>query len=295
LPITGEDGQGLGYALPLESLFYWFSVTGDPTSRFVWPSSGYLSQAYWSGHRAIDIAGQLGTPVTAAADGTVVQVEHDDEYGIHVLLDHGNGYETFYAHLRGSDVEAGDEVRKQQQIGVVGSTGKSTGPHLHFEIRKDGVHLDPFEVVIGETGSGELRLASGTGVVVKWTEANAGDHVWPVSGRVTRGYSGEHRALDIASLAGSPVHAIAEGTVALSDRDADLYGIHLVIDHDDGSESFYSHLSAAFVEAGQRVKKGQEIGEVGTTGISTGPHLHLEIRKDGLGLNPFDILPGAED
>jgi murein DD-endopeptidase MepM/ murein hydrolase activator NlpD len=256
LPVTGEDGQVLGYALPLEGLFYWFSVTDNPTSRFVWPTFGYLGQAYWSGHRAIDIASQPGTPVTAAADGKVVLVDHDDEYGIHVLLDHGNGYETLYAHLRGAGVEAGDEVRKQQQIGEVGSSGKSTGPHLHFEIRKDGVRLDPFKVVTGEAGSGGLRLASGTGVAVNRTDANTGDYVWPVSGRVTRGYSSEHKALDIAGLAGTPVHAIADGTVALSDRDDNLHGIHLLINHDDGSESFYSHLNAALVEAGQKVKKG---------------------------------------
>ena len=288
LPITDEDGQALGDGLPLEGLFYWFSVREEPASGFSWPTVGYLGQAYWSGHRAIDIASQSGTPVTAAADGRVVLVDHDDDYGIHVLLDHGNGYETFYAHLRGAGVTAGEEVRKQQQIGVVGNTGKSTGPHLHFEIRKDGVPLDPYEVV---TGGARLSFALGTGATVNRMEGSTGEYVWPVSGRVTRGYSSEHEALDIANLAGSPVHAVADGTVVLSDRDNDRHGIHILVEHADGSESFYSHLGAAFVEAGQKVKMGQQIGEVGSTGMSTGPHLHLEIRKDGLRLNPFDVLP----
>lgn len=150
LPVTDEVGNSLGDRLRLEGRFYWFSFKGNTASRFVWPTFGYLSQTYWDGHRAIDIASQSGTPVTAAADGTVVEVDHDADYGIHVLIDHGDGYTTFYAHLAGSGVKAGQEVRQKQQIGVVGSTGRSTGPHLHFEIRRDGVPLNPFETVGGE-------------------------------------------------------------------------------------------------------------------------------------------------
>jgi murein DD-endopeptidase MepM/ murein hydrolase activator NlpD len=295
LPVTGGDGQRLGYELPLGEGFYWFGHREEPTSGFSWPTLGHLSQAYWSGHQAIDIASLSGTPVTAAADGTVVLVDQDVEYGNHVLLDHSDGYETFYAHLQSASVTVGEAVKEQQQIGTIGNTGQSTGPHLHFEIRKDGVPLDPFEVVAEEVGGTRQPLAWGTGAHVSRAEASTADYAWPVSGHVTQGYSSAHRALDIASRAGEPVHAVADGTVVLYDEDAHLHGIHVPIDHGNGDESFYSHLSAAHVQAGQEDEIGQEIGEVGSTGMATAPHLHLEIRRRGLGLNPFNVLPEIEE
>jgi len=105
------------------------------SGRFAWPTQGLLTQRYWSGHLGIDIANRTGVPVRAADDGYVVMAGRDTwGYGNQVLIDHGNGYMTRYAHLDSIKVKAGDAVQRNQQIGTMGNTGRSTGPHLHFEI-----------------------------------------------------------------------------------------------------------------------------------------------------------------
>lgn len=98
----------------------------------------------WQMHTGIDLANVIGTPVLAAADGRVVHVESQlGNYGRFVLIDHGNGYTTLYGHLDSYSVQRGEWVRRGQQIGELGNTGRSTGPHLHFEVRHNGVHEDP--------------------------------------------------------------------------------------------------------------------------------------------------------
>ena len=119
---------------------------GAPTGsgRFAWPTHGYLSQRYWSGHLGIDIANSKGTPILAADDGYVRLAGRDTYgYGNQVVIDHGNGYLTRYAHLEKVLVKAGDTVKKNQKIGTMGNTGRSTGPHLHFEIIYDGSRRNP--------------------------------------------------------------------------------------------------------------------------------------------------------
>ncbi len=114
------------------------------TGRFAWPAQGILTQRYWSGHLGIDIGNRTGTPIRAADDGYVVLAGVDTwGYGNQVLIDHGNGYMTRYAHLNTIGVRAGDIVTRNQQIGTMGSTGRSTGPHLHFEIIYNRVRRNP--------------------------------------------------------------------------------------------------------------------------------------------------------
>jgi len=117
-------------------------VTG--TGQLAWPMSGQISQGYWEGHRAIDIAAPRGTPIGAADGGTVVAAHYATGYGRMVVVDHGNGYQTLYAHLDAFFVDVGQAVDKGQLLGKCGSTGNSTGPHLHFEVRKGGALLNPF-------------------------------------------------------------------------------------------------------------------------------------------------------
>lgn len=115
------------------------------SGAFGWPASGAIFQDYWSGHPALDIADRLGAPVVAADSGYVVVAGWDDTgYGYKVVLDHGNGYQTLYAHLQAYYVEAGNSVTKGQQIGEMGSSGNSTGPHAHFEIRQGTIQRNPF-------------------------------------------------------------------------------------------------------------------------------------------------------
>ncbi|HHB90343.1 MAG TPA: LysM peptidoglycan-binding domain-containing protein [Anaerolineae bacterium] len=114
------------------------------TGNFVWPVSGYITQGFWNNHRAIDIGSWLGNPVVASDSGYVVYASWDRTgYGNLIIIDHGNGYRTYYAHLSAIYVRVGDSVAQGQQIGAVGSTGRSTGPHLHFEIRYRNVQRNP--------------------------------------------------------------------------------------------------------------------------------------------------------
>jgi murein DD-endopeptidase MepM/ murein hydrolase activator NlpD len=115
------------------------------TGIFGWPTAGQITQGYWDRHRAIDVGSWKGAPVLAADSGYVVAAGWDDSgYGRTVVIDHGNGFQTLYAHMQVYYVEVGDSVAKGQQIGEVGSTGNSTGPHLHFEVRQNGVQRNPF-------------------------------------------------------------------------------------------------------------------------------------------------------
>lgn len=113
------------------------------TGSFRWPATGVLYQGYWSAHPAIDIAYVVGAPILAADNGYVVIAGWDNLYGYYIVLDHSNGFQTLYAHLDEYYVTAGENVSQGQQIGTMGSTGNSTGPHLHFEIRQGTVQRNP--------------------------------------------------------------------------------------------------------------------------------------------------------
>jgi murein DD-endopeptidase MepM/ murein hydrolase activator NlpD len=118
------------------------------SGRFTWPVYGWLSQSYRYDHRAIDVAANQGTPVTAADRGVVVRAGWNDQgYGRFVVIDHQIDYVTLYAHLDRILVSEGDIVGQGQVIGTVGSTGNSTGPHLHFEIRDFGRLANPLELL----------------------------------------------------------------------------------------------------------------------------------------------------
>jgi murein DD-endopeptidase MepM/ murein hydrolase activator NlpD len=98
-------------------------------------------------HPGIDIAVPVGTPVRASGGGTVAEAGYDVDYGLFVLLRHPSGYETMYGHASRLLVVEGDEVQSGQVIGLSGSSGRSTAPHLHFEIRRDKKSLDPLTLV----------------------------------------------------------------------------------------------------------------------------------------------------
>jgi len=115
-----------------------------PSGSFAWPAAGYISQYPVWYHMAIDIANPSAPDVTAADSGTVVSVVISNVgYGHHVIVDHGNGYQTLYGHMTNIYVAEGQTVAKGAAIGKMGSTGRSTGVHLHFEIRQGGVLQNP--------------------------------------------------------------------------------------------------------------------------------------------------------
>lgn len=94
-------------------------------------------------HTGLDLAAAEGTPISAVFYGKVTKIGEDDSWGKYVLVEHSDGFETFYCHLSEIYVEKGAVIRQGETVGLVGSTGISTGPHLHFEVRINGIRVDP--------------------------------------------------------------------------------------------------------------------------------------------------------
>ena len=113
-------------------------VTGTISSRY-----GVSSKIRVSTHTGLDIAATTGTPIKVVADGTVTFAAYSGSYGYLVKVDHGNGVETWYGHTSKMLVKEGQAVKAGDTIALVGSTGNSTGPHLHFEVRINGEHVNP--------------------------------------------------------------------------------------------------------------------------------------------------------
>ncbi len=112
--------------------------------RFVWPTQGWITTRFGEGgHRGVDIAAWIGAPIYAADAGAVTYAGPLGGYGLAVIIDHGNGYQTIYGHLDVYYNKVGQSVRRGQAIGKMGNTGNSTGPHLHFEITLWGGLVNP--------------------------------------------------------------------------------------------------------------------------------------------------------
>jgi len=125
----------------------------------IWPVRGWIASPFgrrvdpythrWKLHEGVDIAGRFGTPVVASADGAVASVDRDPAgYGRFVLLNHGATVETLYGHLAQVIVQPGAAVRRGDVIAYMGSSGRSTGPHVHYEVRVAGVHHDPLDYML---------------------------------------------------------------------------------------------------------------------------------------------------
>ena len=129
-------------------------ITGS--GQFIWPVPNYRYCSRWYGgrHRGVDICAPAGTPIYASAGGTVTKAGYNKAgagtgYGYSVIINHGGGYSTVYAHCLSLTVSAGQTVKQGQLIGYVGSTGRSTGNHCHFEIRLNGSYIPPQNVFPG--------------------------------------------------------------------------------------------------------------------------------------------------
>ncbi|MCL5676093.1 MAG: M23 family metallopeptidase [Patescibacteria group bacterium] len=120
------------------------TLTAGGTGQFIWPTVGVITQYPVWYHMAVDIANPSAPQVVAADNGVVVLRECiRTGYGCHIIIDHGNGYQTLYAHMQAFYVNLGDHVSRGQAIGQMGSTGRSTGTHLHFEVHKNGAAQNP--------------------------------------------------------------------------------------------------------------------------------------------------------
>lgn len=135
-PVTRKVVRGSKQVPPMGSGEMAWPVRGEISSYFGWRWGAF--------HQGVDIAAPAGTPVIAADSGMVSFAGWSGGYGYLVKVDHGGGKETWYAHLSRINVDVGQTVQKGEVIGLVGSTGNSTGPHLHFEVRINGRAVDPF-------------------------------------------------------------------------------------------------------------------------------------------------------
>ncbi len=121
-------------------------TTGWITSRFGYRKSPFTSRREM--HKGLDISAPTGTPIYATAEGKVVKIQRDNGYGKNIMVDHGGGIVTRYAHLSGYAVKQGEQVQRGQLIAYVGNTGRSTGPHLHYEVRLNGVPVNPLRYIL---------------------------------------------------------------------------------------------------------------------------------------------------
>lgn len=124
----------------------------------IWPVTGFVSSSFGGRtspfsrggqfHKGLDISNRMGTPVVAPAEGTVTMAGRDGAYGNSVEIDHGGGIVTKYAHLQRATVKPGQWVRRGEVIGHIGMTGRTTGPHLHYEVRLNGVPVNPMRYIL---------------------------------------------------------------------------------------------------------------------------------------------------
>ncbi|MBP7705661.1 MAG: M23 family metallopeptidase [Candidatus Aminicenantes bacterium] len=130
------------------------------TTPSIMPAAGWISSVYghrndpftgaWVMHWGLDISTNIGNPILATADGIVIKVETDKYLGKNVTISHGNGFTTVYGHMSNFNVKAGQRVKRRDIIGYIGQTGKAAGPHVHYEVFRDGKRVDPRSFLLEE-------------------------------------------------------------------------------------------------------------------------------------------------
>ncbi|HEU4709325.1 MAG TPA: M23 family metallopeptidase, partial [Methylophilaceae bacterium] len=157
---------------------------------------------------------------------------------------------------------------------------------LMTQVEQRGDRLDLLESMLVQQSMRKNTMPSGKPVGVGYNSSSYGWRVDPFTGKMAF-----HEGLDFPATIGAPIYAAATGIVRTAEQTPD-YGKLIKIDHGSGLETRYAHASALLVKVGDRVKKGQVIGLVGSTGRSTGPHLHFEVRLRGTPLDPRKYLQG---
>ena len=204
-------------------------------------------------HTGVDIGGmEKGTPVYAAGKGTVKEAGFNAQDGNFVRIDHGRGQETFYAHCEKLLVKAGDAVTLGQTIATVGSTGQSTGPHLHFELLVDGVATDPLAF-------------------------DRNDYRNNTSSQINPFYASVGIVDSVGDSAGRPIIAIMDGTVLDAGANgktsifSDLSGPYVEILYKDGYSMKFRLCQSVLVKTGDEVKAGDVIAYTGEVISGQGP------------------------
>ena len=317
-PATAETAQPAETPAPVVQTSALPTLSDAANSpRFVCPVDyKYISRfrSDEDGHRGDDLCADEGTEIRAAADGVVLAAQEHYSYGNFVEIDHGtdaNGlrWATLYAHMQKCIVQPGQTVTAGQVIGYLGHTGNVTGNSCHFEMQVNGVLTEPryFTAYTGSDAA-ELTQEKADEILAEAVRRAASDQTTAVDGAAAlsgvdlftlpvvpppqvSGYAPEngHSGIDFAAEEGAEVYAVAGGIVTAADYDVEK-GNYVVLDHGGGLETEYQHMKSLLVSAGQSVVQGQVLGYVGSTGNSTGPHLHFEARQDGA---PADLTGTA--
>jgi len=262
-----------------------------------------------AGHRGVDLAAGPGAQVRAAAAGTVRFAGPVAGAGW-LALDHGGGLATTYGHLDDLLVAEGDRVEAGDVLGRV-ADGRD---HLDWGARRDGEYVDPLGLLGAAAGWRVAlvdpdrldELAAAVTATVTVTAPAAGTTgsgrltVWPARGPVTSRYgmrthplTGDrrlHAGVDVAAPTGAPILAAGAGRVTRAGP-AGGYGNLVEIDHGAGLATRYAHASVVLVATGALVAAGTPVARVGSTGASTGPHLHFEVRERGRPVDPLALFP----
>ena len=283
--------------------------------RFICPVKyKYISRFATNGHRGDDLCAAEGTEIYAAADGVVLAAQEHYSWGNFVEIDHGTDadglrWATLYAHMQSCAVQVGQTVTAGQVIGYVGHTGYTTGNACHFEMHVNGTLVEPrYFTAYDGSDAAELTQEKADEILAEAVRNASSDQVTAADGAAAlsgvelftlpvapppqvSGYDPEngHPGIDFAAEEGAEVYAVAGGIVTTADYDAEK-GNYVVLDHGGGLETEYQHLKSLLVSAGQSVVQCQVLGYVGSTGNSTGPHLHFEARQDSA---PADLTGTA--
>ena len=283
--------------------------------RFICPVKyKYISRFATNGHRGDDLCAAEGTEIYAAADGVVLAAQEHYSWGNFVEIDHGTDADglrwvTLYAHMQSCAVVPGQTVTAGQVIGYVGHTGYTTGNACHFEMHVNGTLVEPrYFTAYDGSDAAELTQEKADEILAEAVRNASSDQVTATDGAAAlsgvelftlpvapppqvSGYDPEngHPGIDFAAEEGAEVYAVADGIVTTADYDAEK-GNYVVLDHGGGLETEYQHLKSSLVSAGQSVVQCQVLGYVGSTGNSTGPHLHFEARQDSA---PADLTGTA--
>lgn len=282
--------------------------------RFICPVKyKYISRFATNGHRGDDLCAAEGTEIYAAADGVVLAAQEHYSWGNFVEIDHGTDadglrWATLYAHMQSCAVQVGQTVTAGQVIGYVGSTGNATGNACHFEMYVNGTLVEPrYFTAYDGSDAAELTQEKADEILAEAVRRAASDQVTAADEAAlsgvdlftlpvapppqVSGYDPEngHPGIDFAAEEGAEIYAVAGGIVTAADYDVEK-GNYVVLDHGGGLETEYQHMKSLLVSAGQSVVQGQVLGYVGSTGNSTGPHLHFEARQDGA---PADLTGTA--
>lgn len=171
-------------------------------------------------------------------------------------------------------------------VAALGGAGKKAG--------SIGRHATGYsKSVWASTGGKMVDMAAGR--VVRNTPGlmSPNGYAWPANGKISRGFrpADNHKGLDITADIGEPIHAARAGKVIYSSNELSGFGNCIILQHDGGWTTFYAHNNQNFVQPGDVVQCGQLIAEVGKTGRASGPHLHFEIRNNGMAIDPHPMLP----